>query len=321
MCPGREGSRVSHHASSPFADAPSLLNRAIDPIFLAPFLNDTRVHEPVTVTSLHDPSHREALWELEAAFDRGDLISVFGRCTVSYEGRAASDLGAGDRLLLLKPDGAALVHTDEGRQPVNWQPPGSEHRAAVREGGLRVVSTRTTPDETLTVRFSDVHQLSAMPVTGGRDLAVHGTEEDLRTRILERPDLIEPGFEPRETERPSSAGPMDVFGIDADGNPVVVELKRRRVGPDAVGQLARYVRALREEVGVDADPAVTAESVDASSESVDAEPDAPATSDGPSDAPIEIRGVLVAPSITDRAAERLADRGFDHVALEPAPEE
>ncbi len=255
----------------------------------------------MTVTSLHDPSHREALWELEAAFDRGDLISVFGQCTVSYEGRAASDLGTGDRLLLLKPDGAALVHTDEGRTPVNWQPPGSRHRAAVREGHLRVTSTRDTPDETLIVRFSDVHQLSAMPVTGGRDLTLHGSEEDLRTRILERPSLIEDGFEPRETERPSSAGPMDVFGVDADDTPVVVELKRRRVGPDAVGQLARYVRALREELGID--------------------PGGSNGSDGSdgSDA-THVRGVLVAPSITDRAAERLADRGFEHVALEATGE-
>ena len=258
----------------------------------------------MTVTSLHDPSHREALWALEDAFDRGDLISVFGRCTVTYEGRAASELAAGDRLFVLKPDGAALVHTDEGREPVNWQPPGSEHHAAVRDGRLRVVSTRTTPDETLTIRFERVHQLSAMPVTGGRDLTLHGSEEDLRTRILERPELIEPGFEPRETERPSSAGPMDIFGVDVDGTPVVIELKRRRVGPDAVGQLARYVRALREELGAE-----DGENRGAGDRSASAESD-----------PV-VRGVLVAPSITDRAAERLADRGFDHVALGPTTEE
>ncbi|MFC6770283.1 endonuclease NucS, partial [Halorubrum pallidum] len=35
---------------------------------------------------------------------------------------------------------------------------------------------------------------------------------------------------------------------------------------------------------------------------------------------LTVRGVLVAPSVTDRAAERLADRGFDHVALDPSPE-
>ena len=266
-----------------------------------PFLNDRRVRPAVTLTSVHDPTHREALWELEAAFERGDLISVFGRCTVSYEGRAVSELGSGDRLLVLKPDGAALVHTDEGRTPVNWQPPGSTHHAAVREGRLRVRSERTNPDETLLVRFSEVHQLSAMGVTGGRDLDLHGSEEDLRTRILERPELVGSGFEPRETERPSSAGPIDVFGVDDAGNPVVVELKRRRVGPDAVGQLTRYVTAVREEVGTHGDDGGCG--------------DAPGSSDGPAD--VTVRGVLVAPSVTDRAADLLEERGFEHVAVGP----
>lgn len=240
----------------------------------------------MTVTTLYEPGHREALWELEAAFDRGDVVTVFGACTVDYEGRAATELGTGDRLLVLKPDGAALVHTDEGRTPVNWQPPGSTHHAAVAEGRLRLRSERSSPDETLTVRFSRVHQLSAMHVTGGRDLDVHGSEEDLKTRILERPELVEEGFEPRAVERESAAGPMDVVGVDDAGRPVVVELKRRRVGPNAVSQLARYVDAVKREEG---------------------------------DA-VDVRGVLVAPSVTDRAAELLAEYGFEHAALEPVAE-
>ncbi|MFY4816520.1 endonuclease NucS, partial [Haloarcula sp. AONF1] len=47
----------------------------------------------MTVTSVHDPSHREALWELEDAFERGDLVSPLGGCTVPSGGRAASDPG------------------------------------------------------------------------------------------------------------------------------------------------------------------------------------------------------------------------------------
>ncbi len=247
-----------------------------------------RRREPgdVNVTTLHDPGHRETLWELEAAFDRGDLVSVFGVCTVDYEGRAASSLGAGARLVVLKPDGTALVHTDEGRKPVNWQPPGCEHRAAVRDGRLRVRSVRTTPDETLDVRFSDVQHVAAYDVTGGRAVDVAGTEADLKARVLDEPSLVEPGFEPLETERETDAGPVDVFGRDADGNPVVVELKRRRVGPDAVGQLSRYVSAVGRE-----------------------EPDG-----------TTVRGVLVAPSVTGRAAELLADEQLDHVAAEPPSE-
>ncbi|MFC6725371.1 endonuclease NucS, partial [Halobium palmae] len=165
-------------------------------------------------TTLHSPTHRETLWALEEAFDRADLVTVFGRCTVEYEGRAASSLGPGDRLLVLKPDGTALVHTDENQSPVNWQPPGSEHRAAVRDGRLRVRSTRENPDETLDVRFERVHQFSGLPVTGGRSLEVTGSEADLKRRVLERPDLVETGFTPLATERESAAGPIDVYGED-----------------------------------------------------------------------------------------------------------
>jgi len=237
----------------------------------------------VTVSTVHQPTHREALWELEAAFDRGDLITVFGRCTVDYDGRAASTLGLGRRLLVLKPDGTALVHTDEQQQPVNWQPPGSEHHAAVRDGRLRVRSVRSSPDETLLVAFESVEQLSAMAVSGRRDLSLTGSEADLREFLLDTPAAIEAGFEPLATERPTDAGPIDIFGRDSEGRPVVVELKRRRVGPSAVGQLQRYVAAIDRETGESAD----------------------------------VRGILVAPSVTDRAASLLADDGLAFVAVEP----
>ena len=156
----------------------------------------------------------------------------------------------------------------------------------MRDGRLRVRSERENPAETLDVRFEEVHQVSALPVTGGRTVDVYGSEEDLRQRILDEPDLVEPGFEPEATERETAAGPVDVFGHDSEGRPVIVELKRRRVGPDAAGQLGRYVDALEREV-----------------------PDG-----------VEVRGVLVAPSVTDRARELLAEKGLEFVSLEPPGE-
>ncbi|KTG11055.1 recombinase RecB [Haloprofundus marisrubri] len=233
--------------------------------------------------TLSRPTHREVLWQTEDAFERGDMITLFGRCTVEYDGRAASTLGLGNRLVILKPDGAALVHTDEKRTPVNWQPPGSEHHAAVRDGQFRIRSERTTPAETLDVRFEAVHQFSALSVTGGRDLDLQGSEEDLRQHILDDPELVESGFLPLATERETSAGPIDIYGEDDEGVAVAVELKRRRVGPSAAGQLQRYVAALREEFG-----------------------------DGAT-----VRGILVAPSVTDRAAALLDQHGLEFVALDP----
>lgn len=236
----------------------------------------------MTATTLHRPTHRDALALLAEAFGDGRMVTMFGRCTVEYDGRAASSLGPGDRLVVCKPDGTILVHTDEKRKPVNWQPPGCTHRASVRDGRLRVRSERTTPTERLDVRFERLEQVSAYEVTDRSDLRLTGSEEDLRRRILDDPALVEEGFVPRATERETAAGPVDIFGEDAEGRPVVVELKRRRVGPSAASQLRRYVDA------------------------VDAEfPD-----EG-------VRGVLVAPSVTDRTKELLDETGLSFVAAEP----
>ena len=86
------------------------------------------------------------------------------------------------------------------------------------------------------------------------------------------------------TERKTAAGAIDIYGKDANEIPTVVELKRRRVGPDAAGQLNRYVNALRRELPVER----------------------------------SVRGILVAPSVTDRAERLLAEQGLEFTALEPS---
>ncbi|ELZ29840.1 hypothetical protein C474_12426 [Halogeometricum pallidum JCM 14848] len=240
----------------------------------------------MTATTLHRPTHRDALALLEEAFGDGRMVTMFGRCTVEYDGRATSSLGPGDRLVVCKPDGTILVHTDEKRKPVNWQPPGCTHRASVRDGRLRVRSERSTPTERLDVRFERLEQVSAYEVTDRSDLRLTGSEEDLRERILDDPALVEEGFVPRATERETAAGPVDIFGEDAEGRPLVVELKRRRVGPSAAGQLRRYVEAV----------------------------DAEFPGEG-------VRGILVAPSVTDRTKELLDEKGLSFVAAEPVAAE
>ena len=233
-----------------------------------------------------EPTPEQALGVVRESIERERLVTLFGPCRVEYEGRASSTLDVGDRLVVLKPDGSALVHTDEGQQPVNWQPPGCTHEARVDDGTFVVESQRTTPDEELLVRFESVRHVAAYDATDPEDLALSGTEADLRDRILDDPSLLEDGFEPRATERDTPAGAVDIFGEDAEGNAVVVELKRRRVGPDAVSQLNRYVEALRRDLHADA----------------------------------TVRGILVAPSVTDRAARLLERRDMEFVSLSPVPE-
>ena len=84
-------------------------------------------------------------------------------------------------------------------------------------------------------------------------------------------------------ERETSAGPVDIYGKDREGRPVIVELKRRRVGPDAVGQFTRYAAAMDSDLPVDTTP----------------------------------RGILIAPSITDRAERLLDSEGLESISLAP----
>jgi RecB family endonuclease NucS len=236
--------------------------------------------------TLLDPTASAAAALVSDGIERGALVTLFGRCTVEYEGRAASELGPGDRHIMLKPDGAALVHTDEGQKPVNWQPPGCDHSCRVADGDLVVESQRTAPEESLVVRLSSVVHTAAFSMSDPESLEVVGTEADLKERILTAPELVEPGFTPLATERETPAGAVDIYGEDDAGRTVVLELKRRRVGPDAVGQLNRYVEALRRDLHADA----------------------------------EVRGILVAPSITERAAALLDEENLEFVSLTPEDE-
>ncbi|RZH67708.1 endonuclease NucS [Natrinema altunense] len=236
--------------------------------------------------TLQGPTPAAARDVIARGIDRDAIVTAYGRCTVDYEGRASSHLEAGHRHVMLKPDGAALVHTDEGQQPVNWQPPGCTHEAVCEDGALVLESVRSTPDERLRVRFREVLQVSAFSGTDENELALVGTEEDLRQRILEDPTVLEADFTPLATERETPAGAVDIYGEDAAGRAVVVELKRRRVGPDAVSQLRRYVDALERELHADA----------------------------------TVRGILVAPSVTDRASRLLTEHGLEFVSLEPPAE-
>jgi RecB family endonuclease NucS len=234
------------------------------------------------VSSLTEPAPEDVLELLNTGFERGGMLMLVGECEVDYDGRASSYLPSGERLVVLKPDGTLLVHRDSQRKPVNWQPPGSTHSAHLDGDRLVVESVRTSPHEELEIIFETVAQASLLELDDSSGLALEGSEEDLRQRILADPDILEAGFTARATEHETAAGAIDIYGQDADGTPTAVELKRRRVGPDAVGQLHRYVEALERDLY------------------------------GKS-----VRGILVAPSVTDRAERLLASEDLEFVSLTP----
>jgi len=211
------------------------------------------------------------------------VIVIMACCKVIYEGRARSKLGSGDRMIVIKSDGSFMVHQNINLEPVNWQPPKSNCKASMKKGLIYLEGSRRTPSERLQVEIHNTYMASYFIGEDSKDLELTGYEEDMRDMIFKTPDIIEEGFRPSNREYQTSNGFIDVLGKDIDGNLIVLELKSRRAGLNAVKQLKRYL-------------------------------------DDFSDHKKFVRGILVAPSVTDDALALLEEFKLEFKSLDPPKE-
>jgi RecB family endonuclease NucS len=198
---------------------------------------------------LVNPSVAEAEKTVMEAFFKHRMLIVVGRCWVHYSGRASSKLELGERVLIIKEDGSLLVHRSVGYKPVNWQPPGCAFHARAGNGLLVIRAVRQTPAESVEVVFDEVQLVSAVNLVDSGEFSLYASEEDMHRAILVEPSLLEEGFKPISYEKMVEPGFLDVYGEDSSGKLVVVEVKRKAAGKQAVVQLARYVEAIRDKAG------------------------------------------------------------------------
>ncbi len=199
---------------------------------------------------------------IRQAVAKQQTFVVFGRCTVKYQGRSASTLAEGERVLLVKQDRSVLLHRPFGYEPVNWQPPGCTLDVTTTEDRLVFLAARARPHERLAVKFSDVQGIFGHHLQDEAEFSMYATEEEMKRAVLLHPQLVEEGFRPVEEER--RAGPsgfIDVFGVDAEGNLTVVELKRRAADGADVRQVEKYARKVRKELGRNVRAVIAAPSV------------------------------------------------------------
>jgi RecB family endonuclease NucS len=195
-----------------------------------------------------DPKEaRDFKAEVESALSQGRMVVAVGNCTVRYEGRAASKISAGDRLVVMKSDGTFLVHQSKGMAAINYQGPGASVRCEEPAGGkLLLVAERKKPvSERIEVAFESVQFLHSFPVRDDAQIKVMGTERELSNLLMADLSVIEPGLVPLQQESGLAKGMIDILAEDREGNIVVVELKRRTAGLAAASQLIRYVQELQ----------------------------------------------------------------------------
>ncbi len=174
------------------------------------------------------PDAAEAAALLEEYLSRQYTVQVNGLCSVDYRGRAKSTLDRGERIVLVKQDSALLVHGPDNYQPKNWQPDVDTWDVSVDEDHEELVleATRYDPDEVLEIRFEELSLITVDRLVDRADLQVRGHEVDIHEAIEDDPSLVEDGLEVVARERKCPAGYIDVFGRDADGAFVVIEVKR-----------------------------------------------------------------------------------------------
>ena len=235
------------------------------------------------VVSVVSPRLTECRDLIGDALAKQKVLIVAGNCTVNYEGRAASKLSWGERVLMIKADGSVLLHRRSGYEPVNWQPPRCQFHISIEDGKLlSILATRQKPKESLRLVFDNITVAMALALADEGEFAMHVTEEQMKQAILLEPSLIEPGLKLiSEETKMGDSGFTDVYAEDSSGRLVVIEIKRNPASRDAALQLNRYVRTLRKRVNR------------------------------------PVRGILAAPELRSGTSVLLARLGYDFRAVSP----
>jgi len=210
---------------------------------------------------LVSPSLGDARKELLKGLETRKMIVMVISCSITYSGRTGSDLGEGERMVVLKEDGCLLVHRRNNYQPVNWQPSGCIFQTRIEEGRLILKAVRPSPLETLTLAVSRVDFLGTFRLNDHAEFLLHSSEEEMQKAILAEPGLIEPGLQIVDYEKKVAPGFVDVYAVDSRGNTVVIEIKKDPAGISSVKQLAEYLNYLQAPAGKKLRPIIVAPSL------------------------------------------------------------
>lgn len=227
------------------------------------------------------PTVQEAYQAVLNGTSKHRTVIVVGYCWVNYQGRASSTLEPGERTVILKPDGSALVHRPTNYAPVNWQPPGSIFRTLIKNGNLSIRAFRRKENESLDIIFDKLIMVAVLDLRDSGEFYLHASEKDMQEAILIQPDLLEKGFRPIKAEKPVEPGFIDIMGVDKDNILTIVEIKRNPATREAVLQLQKYMAVFM------------------------------------NDSSRRVRGILVAPGLVKGVQELLAKLGLEFKALSP----
>ena len=234
--------------------------------------------------SIKNPTITDALkfiQEKHVSKPEKTLLMLIGDCMIDYRGRARSFLDWGERIIMIKQDGALLVHQPIMREPINWQPSGSKTEFKIKKDRFILRSHHTKPPEKMKITFRDIQIITVSSLKDKAKLIISGMETDVVNEIVSNPNIVEEGLRISKREKHVKSGMIDLYGFDANHTPVVIEVKRSLANISAVQQLRMYVNDIKKDVEE-----------------------------------ANVRGILCAPRIPDMVKNLLSDYGLEWQEVE-----
>lgn len=143
------------------------------------------------------------------------------------------------RVIMIKADGAVLVHSDGGSyKPLNWMSPPCRLEAS--DGLWRVVGKS---GEELVIVIEEILSDNSYNLGLDPGLRKDGVEAQLQELLATHVATLGQGWTLIRREHPTAIGPVDLLCRDDVGVTVAVEVKRRGE-IDGVEQLTRYLDLL-----------------------------------------------------------------------------
>lgn len=177
-----------------------------------------------------------------------NMLLILGSCMIDYRGRARSLLDWGERIIMIKQDGAVLVHQPVMREPVNWQPSGSKTEFKVKDDYLVLRARHNRPPEKMKITFRNIMMVATTTLHDNANLIISGMETDVVNQIISNPNIVEEGLRISKREKHVKSGLIDLFGYDENHTPVIIEVKRSIGSISAVQQLRMYVNDVKKDV-------------------------------------------------------------------------
>jgi len=186
--------------------------------------------------------------ELKMAFDfalqKKETFVASCRCAIVYSGRVESFLPEGDRIIIIKKDGCAIIHQPEGNNPVNIMKPGTAYEIIRAESSLILKCRNLENYESLDITITKAYFFDSYPLEDNMSLQLSGTDIDMADMIMKKPGLISPYFKPLSREERNEYGFVHVLGYEGKVL-TIIGCKRMQGDPKAVDQLKRYVEAVK----------------------------------------------------------------------------